>query len=523
MGDALNELYRDAKARINGKTRIVVEKIKQMSLAERQETRRERTEQRLERAELAHNRPIWIRVYRFFAGNRRAPICLFLLGLLFGLSTVAAMSQEYPTYSKGAVLEVTSFPPGASVKVDGVVQSDRDDSTKAVTPIHFDLSLGPHVVTVGLADPGWAVWSNTVIITKKDNDLSVTLLPVLTQGLTGAAGPIGPQGPASTVPGPPGPAGLSIVGPQGIPGPPGAASTVPGPQGVPGPPGAPSTVPGPQGPAGAASTVAGPSGPTGPAGMAFGGVWSPSRVPYPTGAIVLRPICTPAMWLVPPSCSQGVQGPWFCLAQPACINSDATQGDPILDTEWILLLSDAANGFVAPQTFNTPISVTLTNPGVVVYSPATPPSPIPLSCYPFSGTPSIAEPGLPGGAPNCNGPSSNGPGLGASPSAGTYNTLTMTLANPLNFNGGIGVYSTDGGVSIRQPGLNIFLIGPNSVTVTSCSIPVGSTTCSVRTGGGLVLTTGQELGIGLNITGFASSGQVTDTTVNSQVVISLTP
>jgi hypothetical protein len=73
-------------------------------------------------------------------------------------------------------------------------------------------------------------------------------------------------------------AGISVPGPQGDPGPPGADSTVPGPpgdQGPPGPPGADSTVPGPPGdpgpqgdpgPPGADSTVPGPPGDQGPPG-----------------------------------------------------------------------------------------------------------------------------------------------------------------------------------------------------------------------------------------------------------------
>jgi hypothetical protein len=54
----------------------------------------------------------------------------------------------------------------------------------------------------------------------------------------------------------------NLKGPQGNPGPTGAASTVPGPQGPAGPTGPASTVPGPQGPQG----PAGATGATGPAG-----------------------------------------------------------------------------------------------------------------------------------------------------------------------------------------------------------------------------------------------------------------
>ena len=82
--------------------------------------------------------------------------------------------------------------------------------------------------------------------------------------MPGPQGLPGPAGANSTVPGPqglPGPAGANstVPGPQGLPGPAGANSTVPGPQGLPGPAGANSAVPGPQGPSGAQ----GPAGPHG--------------------------------------------------------------------------------------------------------------------------------------------------------------------------------------------------------------------------------------------------------------------
>jgi len=72
----------------------------------------------------------------------------------------------------------------------------------------------------------------------------------------------GPPGADSTVPGPPGPQGI-----QGDPGPEGPASTVPGPPGATGPAGAD----GPPGPPGADSTVPGPPGPEGPPGPAGSG------------------------------------------------------------------------------------------------------------------------------------------------------------------------------------------------------------------------------------------------------------
>jgi hypothetical protein len=154
------------------------------------------------------------------------------LSLLMLVSVPVVRAQEYPTYEKGAVLSVTSFPSGATVTVDGTTMVDRDDHTVVVTPIHFDLSLGKHTITIGLADPGWAPYTQILSITKKDNDVSATLLPVLTQGLQGATGPIGPPGPQG-IPGSQGIPGISIIGQQGPAGPAGATGAA-GSQGPPG-------------------------------------------------------------------------------------------------------------------------------------------------------------------------------------------------------------------------------------------------------------------------------------------------
>lgn len=96
-------------------------------------------------------------------------------------------------------------------------------------------------------------------------------------GATGPQGPPGPQGADSTVPGPTGPTGPQ--GPAGPTGPQGADSTVPGPQGPIGLTGPA----GPQGPTGADSTVPGPQGPVGPAGP-VGPTGADSTVPGPAGA-----------------------------------------------------------------------------------------------------------------------------------------------------------------------------------------------------------------------------------------------
>jgi len=498
-----------------------------------------------------------------------------LLGVLLGIAAVA-FPQEYSSYPKGAVLSVSSFPPGASVSVDGVVMMDRDNDSIAVTPIHFDISTGIHTITVAIADTGWQPYTSTINITKKDNDLVATLLPVLTVGAQGQQGPPGPAGPAGAqgAIGPQGIPGLSITGPvgpqgiQGIPGPQGPAGAngtpgpqgpvgitgaigaqgpqgpigavgavgpagATGPQGPVGPAGADSTVAGPmgpqgvagpQGPTGAPSTVPGPqgpSGPTGPAGTAFAGVWSPVGTPYAFGSMVIRGLCTPAMWAMPPSCNQGSQGPFVCMISPACINSDPVNGDPLANNydangEWERI-GDAPAMFVPAQVFNAPISTTLTTPDVDAFNPAfwTNSAP-PLACYPFAGTPGNVTT-----RPTCVDPTlgSLGPGPGVSPTQGTYTHVTATLASVLSAS-----------QSITGP-LNIYIIGPNFAGVLACSIPVGSNACAgtislVLVSGNLGAAPGSSnppLGIGLNVSDSFLSGNATKDVGAPNLTVTLTP
>ena len=90
-------------------------------------------------------------------------------------------------------LKVTSFPAGAKVFVDGA-------DTGKTTPMSISVAAGTHVVKVQIPDSGWAPAESTVTIVEGNNDLSVTLLPALTQGPEGPPGPEGPTGPE----GPPG-------------------------------------------------------------------------------------------------------------------------------------------------------------------------------------------------------------------------------------------------------------------------------------------------------------------------------
>jgi hypothetical protein len=85
-------------------------------------------------------------------------------------------------------LKVTSFPTGANVSVDGV-------DTGKVTPMSNSLAVGDHTVVVSIPNSGWNPDTRTVTIVSGNNDLSVTLLPMLT---TGPQGPQGPKGDAGS-------------------------------------------------------------------------------------------------------------------------------------------------------------------------------------------------------------------------------------------------------------------------------------------------------------------------------------
>jgi hypothetical protein len=113
------------------------------------------------------------------------------------------------------------------------------------------LPEGEHTVVVQIPGTGWSPDTRTVTIVSGNNDLSVTLLPAITQG---PAGPKGDKGDVGAQ-GPPGAQGLQgVQGPQG-------------PQGDPGPQG-PQGVQGPKGDRGAKGDTGdvGPQGPAGPPG-----------------------------------------------------------------------------------------------------------------------------------------------------------------------------------------------------------------------------------------------------------------
>jgi hypothetical protein len=99
--------------------------------------------------------------------------------LILGMNAASAAAAN---------LKVSSFPSGAQVVVDGV-------DTNKITPMSVSVTEGDHSVTVQIASPGWAPQTRTVTIASGNNDLSVTLLPLVSAGPPGAQGATGPQGP----------------------------------------------------------------------------------------------------------------------------------------------------------------------------------------------------------------------------------------------------------------------------------------------------------------------------------------
>jgi len=119
---------------------------------------------------------------------KRFSIVKLMTGLMF-VFTVSL--QPTSSFAATGALKVTSFPSGAEVIVDGA-------STGKVTPMSVSLTEGEHLITVQISNSGWNADTRTVTVVPGNNDLSVTLLPSLTEGPAGPEGPQGPQG----IPGP---------------------------------------------------------------------------------------------------------------------------------------------------------------------------------------------------------------------------------------------------------------------------------------------------------------------------------
>src|SRR6266852_939702 len=116
---------------------------------------------------------------------------------LFLLGVPVALRAD----TKGA-LKVTSFHSGENVSVDGI-------DTGKVTPMNISEPVGMHTVVVFIPNSGWNPDTRPFVVVAGNNDLSVTLLPILTTGPSGPPGSKGDPGPkgADGPAGPPGPAG----------------------------------------------------------------------------------------------------------------------------------------------------------------------------------------------------------------------------------------------------------------------------------------------------------------------------
>ena len=129
------------------------------------------------------------------------------LTAIIALSAIALF--DAPVLAANGTLKVTSFPNNAEVLIDDV-------ATGKVTPMNISLAEGDHQVTVRIPGSGWQSDTRTITIVPGNNDLSVTLLPVLTQGVQGPPGPEGPAGKdgkdgVDGAPGVAGPAGPTTV------------------------------------------------------------------------------------------------------------------------------------------------------------------------------------------------------------------------------------------------------------------------------------------------------------------------
>ncbi len=217
--------------------------------------------------------------------QHRRMLWIFVLALVATL--FLAPSRAGAQDNKHGKLKVTSFPSGANVFVDG-------KDTGQVTPMGTEVSVGWHKVKVSIPNPGWNADLRDVQVAAGNNDLSVTLLPIV------SAGPMGPQGPAGPA-GPMGPQGLA--GPAGATGPAGAQ----GPGGLQGPKGdiGATGAAGPTGPVGATGSQ-GPVGATGPMGPQ--GSQGPKGDTGATGEVGATG-STGAAGPVGPMGPQGPQGP----------------------------------------------------------------------------------------------------------------------------------------------------------------------------------------------------------------------
>ena len=111
--------------------------------------------------------------------QRQCVVLIYALTMFLSASTL---------YGANGSLKVTSFPSDAQVSIDGV-------STGKSTPMSISLFEAVHEVTVHMSGGGWNPNTQMVAITPGRNELSVTLLPTVTDGTKGDKGDTGPAGP----------------------------------------------------------------------------------------------------------------------------------------------------------------------------------------------------------------------------------------------------------------------------------------------------------------------------------------
>jgi hypothetical protein len=109
------------------------------------------------------------------------------LVLIVILVSVALFVTVGSAVGQSGALKVTSFPSVATLASDG-------NDTGKTTPMSTSLSVGDHTVVVSIPSSGWNPDTRTVTIVSGNNDLSVTLLPILTVGPQGPKGDKGDKG-----------------------------------------------------------------------------------------------------------------------------------------------------------------------------------------------------------------------------------------------------------------------------------------------------------------------------------------
>ncbi|MCU1236668.1 MAG: hypothetical protein JWP63_4635 [Candidatus Solibacter sp.] len=360
------------------------------------------------------------------------------------------------------------LPPFATVPTSTLRQFVTVDVTQlvkdwvtGVSP-NFGVQLSPSVAAPGTA----------VVLDSKENQTTShpAFLDVVIVG-NGPAGPTGPTGPAGPAgvagsPGPTGPTGpAGVAGAAGATGPAGPAG-VAGPTGATGPAGV-AGVTGPTGPAGPAG-VAGPTGATGPAGVAGAtgatGPAGPAGVAGPTGATGPAGVAGVAGPTGPagPAGVAGPTGPQGNTGTAGPVGPTGPQG---------LAGSSGAQGPAGPT------------------GPAGTAGPSNLFTFLTAGTAPLFKPPYE---------------LGANPNATEGNVQVLFMAGCPKGASNLRVDSIGaGGAAVAVTSSTTGAFRVNGVSVLSCNLAVGATTCTDSTTTGAIASGGL---IAFGQTAGASSG-----------------